>query len=195
MRLQLSVPFANNSRFKQTNDWFHATDCFIHHNIVGWIWVFLLKMSSTKLEITCWLGGVVLVNVHLVRHTKPFSIKAAYAADAHTCPGAFESLISDGFFGIYMQEKYCNSMQWPQCSCVFLWQVDWQMFHTSGVSGKNRRWNTFHTSIYIFKFWEHFNSPAPHRFDEKRISLVLMKKCLCHIKITKKHPSVFRLKR
>lgn len=40
---------------------------------------------------------VVLVNVHLVRHTKPFSIKAAYAADAHTCPEAFESLISDVF--------------------------------------------------------------------------------------------------
>lgn len=40
---------------------------------------------------------VVLVNVHLVGCTKPFSIKASYAADAHARPEAFESLISDVF--------------------------------------------------------------------------------------------------
>lgn len=40
---------------------------------------------------------VVLVNVHLVRYTKPFSIKAACTTDAHTGPAAFESLISDVF--------------------------------------------------------------------------------------------------
>lgn len=94
-------------------------------------------------------------------------IKAAHSADANTCPGAFESLISDV---INMQDIKWNCVQWPQWSLISASLVEWQMFHRSV------RWKqeVIYSSSMHLHICFRLKNVATHWFDEKRIPLTLM---------------------
>lgn len=175
-------------------------------------------MNSQKSWMRAFLQ-MVLVNFHLVRHTKPFSIKAAYAVDADTRPGGFWIPDFWCLFVIYMCDKNWNSVRRPWCahteSPIFPLEVEWQMLHTCAVRWKQkvRYFLCMHLHIcfklkYLFSqcigtnIPEHNTKPFMNlsctRFESNRHLQRFRRatehrnKRTCNTEITKKLPNVIR---